>query len=103
MTTPSTPLAPISDDPSHDVPTLPTVEPTVVTDTVVEPVVDEKPNLNPEIDAQVKRNIKANAALNNKVIDFGSLHTAKVMGVLKDCGMDTQMAERAYQMLKELS
>lgn len=44
----------------------------------------------------------AAAALNNKVIDFGSLQAHQVKAVLKNCGMDSQMVERAYTMLREL-
>lgn len=92
--------------PESEVPTLATstMEPAPATTELAKEaeVEDKKPvtDLSPEVKAQIKRNVEANAALNNKKIEF--TNDFKVLQVLKDCGMDTQMAERALVMLKAL-
>jgi hypothetical protein len=101
------PAKPTSFTPEAEVPTLTTstAEPppdAVVVNESAKEVTEKKSvtDLSPEVKAQIRRNIEANAALNNKKIEFDN--DFKVLQVLKDCGMDTQMAERALVMLKGL-
>ncbi len=80
-------------------PTPITTKVTPVT-TPVTPVVKSTP-VNEQINNLIKQAEKSNTELNNKKIDFNS-HSLKVKQVLKNCGMDSQMVERAYTLLKEL-
>lgn len=100
-------VAPVTTDSVSDVPVLTGDSVTLVDSdnlveekplTIKDPIVATNEQMENLIDAAKE----SNQTLNNKVIDFDS-QPVRVKQILKDCGMDTQMVERAYQLLKELN
>ena len=89
-----------------------TTEPIKLTDVV--PPVTELKKVNPSLDVHTENLIrqaeKFNQKLNNKELEFTTAVTnailtksAKAKQILKDCGMDSQMVERAYNELTKLA